>query len=46
MSGGEAVLTICGLTLITLLTRSFFLLSSRELVLPDHANLRGSRYYH
>jgi len=43
MTGWEAVLTIAGLALITLLTRSFFLLSERELVVPDWVQ-RGLRY--
>jgi len=43
MSGLDAFLTICGLTAITLVTRSFFLLSERELVLPDWVQ-RGLRY--
>ncbi|WP_372525517.1 AzlD domain-containing protein [Piscinibacter sp.] len=43
MSGWEAVITIVGLTVITVLTRSFFLISQRELVLPGWVN-RGLRY--
>jgi len=43
MSTPEAVLTIVGLTVITVLTRSFFFLSERELVLPDWVK-RGLRY--
>ena len=43
MSSGEALLTVFGLALITLLTRSFFLLSDRELALPDWVQ-RGLRY--
>ena len=43
MTSGEALLTIAGLALITLLTRSFFLLSDRELALPDWVQ-RGLRY--
>ena len=43
MSGWEAFVTIAGLALITLVTRSFFLLSDRELVLPGWVQ-RGLRY--
>lgn len=43
MNTGEALLTICGLAAITVLTRSFFLLSDRELALPDWLR-RGLRY--
>ncbi|WP_280154049.1 AzlD domain-containing protein [Piscinibacter sp. XHJ-5] len=43
MSGAEAVVTILGLALITLVTRSFFLISDRELVLPGWVQ-RGLRY--
>lgn len=43
MSTGEYVLTILGLTVITFVTRSFFFLSDRELVLPDWFK-RGLRY--
>jgi branched-subunit amino acid transport protein len=43
MSGWEAVVTIVGLALITLFTRTFFLLSDRELVLPGWVQ-RGLRY--
>lgn len=43
MSGWEAFITIVGLGLITLFTRSFFLLSTRELMLPDRVQ-RGLRY--
>ena len=43
MSGWEAFVTILGLALITLVTRSFFLLSNRELVLPAWVQ-RGLRY--
>ncbi len=43
MSGWEAFITIVGLGLITLFTRSFFLLSTRELMLPDWVQ-RGLRY--
>jgi branched-subunit amino acid transport protein len=43
MNGTEAVITIAGLTAITVITRAFFLFSDRELVLPDWVN-RGLRY--
>lgn len=43
MSGWEAFITIVGLGLITLFARSFFLLSKRELMLPDWVQ-RGLRY--
>jgi branched-subunit amino acid transport protein len=43
MNSFETIITIVGLTVITLLTRSFFLLSERELVLPGWAK-RGLRY--
>jgi branched-subunit amino acid transport protein len=43
MSGWEAFITIAGLTAITVITRSFFLLSDRELVLPQWVQ-RGLRY--
>ncbi len=43
MSATDAFITIAGLALITLLTRSFFLFSERELVLPDWVQ-RGLRY--
>ena len=43
MTGWDAFITIVGLALITLFTRSFFLISDRELVLPDWVN-RGLRY--
>ena len=43
MSDGYALLTIAGLTVITVLTRGFFLISERELVLPDWVQ-RGLRY--
>ncbi|HEV7912933.1 MAG TPA: AzlD domain-containing protein [Albitalea sp.] len=43
MNGWDAFITIAGLALITLVTRSFFLISDRELVLPDWVN-RGLRY--
>lgn len=35
MSAGDALLAIAGLTLITVLTRGFFLIPSRELPIPD-----------
>lgn len=43
MSGVEAVLTILGLGLITVLTRSFFFLSQREMPLPAWLR-QGLRY--
>ena len=43
MSTPEAVLAIVGLTVITVVTRSFFFLTDRELVLPDWVK-RGLRY--
>ncbi len=43
MSTTEAFITIVGLAVITVLTRAFFLLSERELVLPDWVQ-RGLRY--
>ena len=43
MSTADAVITILGLAVITVVTRSFFVLSSREFVLPDWAR-RGLRY--
>ena len=43
MSGWEAFVTILGLAAITVVTRSFFLLSDRELVLPGWVQ-RGLRY--
>ena len=43
MSGAEAVLTILGLGLITVLTRSFFFLSQREMPLPAWLK-QGLRY--
>jgi len=43
MSGWEGFVTIVGLALITLFTRTFFLLSDRELVLPGWVQ-RGLRY--
>jgi branched-subunit amino acid transport protein len=43
MTAFEIVVTIAGLTAITVVTRSFFMISSRELVLPDWLK-RGLRY--
>jgi len=43
MSTGEALLTIVGLALITLLTRVFFVWPERELPLPDWLR-EGLRY--
>jgi len=43
MSLGEYLLTLGGLTAITVLTRCFFFLSERELTLPDGVK-RGLRY--
>ncbi|HEY0856471.1 MAG TPA: AzlD domain-containing protein [Albitalea sp.] len=43
MNGWDAFVTIVGLTLITIITRGFFLISSRELVLPAWVQ-RGLRY--
>ena len=43
MTGWDAFITIAGLTVITVFTRAFFLLSERELVLPDWVK-RGLRY--
>lgn len=43
MSLGEYLLTLVGLTVITVVTRSFFFLSERELALPDWVK-RGLRY--
>ena len=43
VSSLEAAVTIAGLTVITVVTRSFFLFSDRELVLPDWVK-RGLRY--
>ena len=39
----EVFVTIAGLTVITVITRAFFLFSDRELVLPDWVR-RGLRY--
>lgn len=43
MSDWEVVITLLGLTAITVLTRSFFFISRRDLVLPEWAQ-RGLRY--
>ena len=43
MNSGYALLTIVGLTVITVVTRGFFLISKQELVLPDWVK-RGLRY--
>ena len=43
MNGWEALITIVGLTAITVVTRCFFLISERELVLPGWVQ-RGLRY--
>jgi len=43
MNSLDAFITIVGLTVITVVTRGFFLISERELVLPDWAK-RGLRY--
>jgi len=43
MNGWEALITIVGLTAITVATRCFFLISERELVLPGWVQ-RGLRY--
>jgi branched-subunit amino acid transport protein len=43
MNGLDTGLTILGLTLITVVTRSFFLLSDKELALPAWVQ-RGLRY--
>lgn len=43
MNGLDAFITIVGLTVITVVTRGFFLISERELVLPDWVK-RGLRY--
>jgi branched-subunit amino acid transport protein len=43
MSGSYALVTILGLTVITVLTRGFFLISEKELVLPDWVK-RGLRF--
>ena len=43
MNDGYALITIVGLTVITVVTRGFFLISQQELVLPDWVK-RGLRY--
>jgi branched-subunit amino acid transport protein len=43
MSGSYALVTILGLTVITVLTRGFFLISEKEPVLPDWVK-RGLRF--
>lgn len=43
MSDSYALIVIVGLTVITVLTRGFFLISEQELVLPDWMK-RGLRY--
>ncbi len=43
MNSGYALITIVGLTVITVVTRGFFLISKQELVLPDWVK-RGLRY--
>lgn len=43
MNNLDAFITIVGLTVITVITRGFFLISERELVLPDWVK-RGLRY--
>ena len=43
MNVWEAVLTICGLALITLVTRSFFLIPQRDVPLPGWLQ-KGLRY--
>jgi branched-subunit amino acid transport protein len=43
MTTWDTVLTICGLALITLLTRCFFLIPDREVPLPDWLS-KGMRY--
>jgi branched-subunit amino acid transport protein len=43
VNGGYALITIAGLTVITVVTRGFFLISKQELVLPDWVK-RGLRY--
>jgi branched-subunit amino acid transport protein len=43
MSTWESVITILGLTAITVITRCFFLFSNRELKMPEWAQ-RGLRY--
>ena len=43
LGGGEFLLAVAGLAVITVVTRSFFFLSERELVLPDWVR-RGLRF--
>lgn len=43
MNNGYALITIVGLTVITVITRGFFLISEKELVLPDWVK-RGLRF--
>lgn len=43
MNDGYAFITIVGLVAITVFTRSFFLVSEKEMVLPDWVK-RGLRY--
>jgi branched-subunit amino acid transport protein len=43
MNDGYALLTIVGLTVITVVTRGFFLISEKELAMPDWVK-RGLRY--
>lgn len=43
MSDSYALFAVIGMTVITVITRGFFLLSERELVLPDWVK-RGLRY--
>jgi branched-subunit amino acid transport protein len=43
MSSSYALITIVGLAVITVLTRGFFLISEKELVLPEWVN-RGLRF--
>ena len=43
MNDGYAFITIIGLVAITVFTRSFFLVSEKEMVLPDWVK-RGLRY--
>jgi len=43
MNSGYALITIVGLTVITVVTRGFFLISEKELVLPDWVK-RGLRF--
>jgi branched-subunit amino acid transport protein len=43
MSSSYALVTIVGLAVITVLTRGFFLISEKELVLPEWVN-RGLRF--